>query len=220
MTEPVKRDYRSELRAAQAADTRRSIVSAAARSFAAVGYGATTIEAIAEAAGVSRKTVFTSVGGKVQLLKTALDWAVAGDDAPVAVADRPAMRALLAADDPAELLAGWVRTLVHVDVRVGGLFSALETAADADVEAGRLLEAYQRQRVAGAREVITRLDQLDALTSGLSRAKAVDVAWLATDPVLYDRLVRVRGWSVGAFEAWLRRSLSAQLLGPQRVPRT
>ena len=31
---------------------------------------------------MSRKTVFTAVGGKLDLLKTALDWAVAGDDRP------------------------------------------------------------------------------------------------------------------------------------------
>src|SRR3954464_6783264 len=52
MIESVKRDYRSGLRAAQAADTRRLIVSAAARLFVEDGYGATTIDAIAETAGV------------------------------------------------------------------------------------------------------------------------------------------------------------------------
>ena len=50
----VKRDYRSELRTAQARQTRRSIVSEAARLFVEDGYGATTIDAVAEAAGVSR----------------------------------------------------------------------------------------------------------------------------------------------------------------------
>jgi AcrR family transcriptional regulator len=212
MKDPVKRDYRSELRTAQAADTRRSIVAAAARSFTELGYGATTIDAVADAAGVSRKTVFTSVGGKVELLKTALDWAVAGDDAPLALADRPGMRDILAGEDPVELLAGWVRTLVEIDVRAAGLFAALEIAADADAEAGRLLREYQRQRLAGAREVLTRLGRLDALTTQLSRARAVDVAWLASDPALFDRMVRLRGWSVKGFEAWLRRSLIAQLL--------
>ena len=92
MSVSVKRDYRSELRTAQARETRRSIVSAASRLLVENGYGATTIDAIADAAGVSRKTVFTAVGGKLELLKTALDWAVAGDDRPVALADRRAMQ--------------------------------------------------------------------------------------------------------------------------------
>jgi hypothetical protein len=33
--------------------------------------------------------VFNSVGGKVALLKLALDWAIVGDDEPIALADRP-----------------------------------------------------------------------------------------------------------------------------------
>jgi AcrR family transcriptional regulator len=214
MSESVKRDYRSELRASQAADTRRSIVSAAAGLFAGAGYGATTIDAVAEAAGVSRKTVFTAVGGKVELLKTALDWAVAGDNRAVALADRPEVRGLLALDDPGELLTGWVRVMVAIDVRVAGLFAALAVAADSDDEARRLLEEYQHQRLVGARQVIKRLVGLDALGGDLSRADAVDVAWLATDPVLFDRFVGIRGWSVARFEAWLARTLSAQLLKP------
>jgi AcrR family transcriptional regulator len=47
------------------------------------GYAPTTIEAIAERAGVSRRTVFTSVGGKADLSKLAFDWTLAGDDEPV-----------------------------------------------------------------------------------------------------------------------------------------
>jgi AcrR family transcriptional regulator len=214
MSEPVKRDYRSGLRAAQAADTRRLIVSTAARLFVEGGYGATTIDAVAEAAGVSRKTVFTAVGGKVDLLKTALDWAVAGDDLPVTVADRPAVRELLALDDADALITAWVRVMVAIDVRVAGLFLALEVAADGDDAASGLLEESRRQRLVGARAVVKRVAALDALTGAVSRADAADIAWLATDPVLFDRFVRIRGWSVGKFESWLTRTLTGQLLNP------
>ena len=215
MSEHVKRDYRSGLRTAQAEQTRRSIVSAAARLFVDDGYGATTIDAVAESADVSRKTVFTAVGGKVDLLKTALDWAVAGDDQPVTVADRPEVRELLAMDDPVALLTAWARVMVAVDVRVAGLFRVLEIAADGDAAAHLLLDEYRRQRLVGARAVVKRLGGLRALTEGMSRIEAADVAWLATDPVLYDRLVRIRGWSVGRFELWLARTLTDQLLARQ-----
>jgi AcrR family transcriptional regulator len=214
MSELVKRDYRSGLRAAQAADTRRLIVSAAARLFVEAGYGATTIDAVAEAAGVSRKTVFTAVGGKVELLKTALDWAVAGDDDPIAMADRPAVRQLLALEDPVALLTTWAHVMVEIDVRVASLFQAVEVAADCDDSASTLLDESRGQRLADARTVVNRLAALDALTDTVSRADAVDVAWLATDPVLFDRFVRIRGWSVAKFEAWLGRTLAAQLLKP------
>ena len=97
----VKGVYRSALRDSQARATRKAIVDAAAALFIARGYGGTTIDAIAEAAGVSRKTVFTSVGGKADALKLALDWAVTGDDAPVALFDRPQIRALAPTRTPA-----------------------------------------------------------------------------------------------------------------------
>ena len=62
MPGPVKRQYRSSLRAAQAAGTRLLIIQTAARLFIQDGYVATSVDAIAEAAGVSRATVFASVG--------------------------------------------------------------------------------------------------------------------------------------------------------------
>jgi len=188
------------------------IVSAAAHLFVEDGYGATTIDAVAEAAGVSRKTVFTAVGGKVDLLKTAMDWAVAGDDEPTALADRAPLKALLGLDDPVGLLIDWASVMVAVDVRVASLYLALEVAADGDDAAGALLEQSRRQRLAGARMVVKRLAALNALTDAVTRADAVDVAWLATDPVLFDRFVRIRGWSVAKFENWLTRLLIEQLL--------
>ena len=207
MAARVKRDYRSDLRAAQALQTRRAIVAAASELFTAEGYGATTVDAVAKAAGVSRKTVFTAVGGKLDLLKTALDWAVAGDDRPVALADRSVIRGLLDETDPKRLITGWVHVLVDIDSRVGSLMRALEVAANVDAEAQTLVDDSQRQRLAGARTVVRRLVALGALKPGLSRAQAVDVAWLASDAVLHDRLVRTRGWSAGRFEDWLAEGL-------------
>ncbi|MCT7661906.1 TetR/AcrR family transcriptional regulator [Mycobacterium deserti] len=211
MSGGVKREYRSDLRSAQAEQTRRAVVDAASRLYVEHGYGGTTIDAVARAAGVSRKTVFTAVGGKLDLLKTALDWAVAGDDRPVALEDRSEMRALLALDDPVDLLAGWARILVDIDRRVGPLMTALEVAAGGDAEAAALIESSQHQRLEGARTVVRRLTALKALRPDLSRDTAVDIAWLASDAVLYDRLVRLRGWSHTRFETWLAQNLCWQL---------
>src|SRR5690348_17652255 len=129
MAAAVKRGYRSDLRAAHAVETRRRIVASAAELFVAHGYGATTVDAVAEAAGVSRKTVFTAVGSKLDLLTTAVDWAVAGDDDAVPLAERPAMRRLLSRRDPGDLLAGLARSTTAIGVRVAALYSAVEVAA-------------------------------------------------------------------------------------------
>ena len=88
--------------------------------------------------------------------------------------------------------------LVDIDSRVGSLMRALEVAANTDAEAQALVDDSQRQRLAGARTVVRRLVALGALKPGLSRDQAVDIAWLASDAVLHDRLVRTRGWSQAA----------------------
>src|SRR4051812_19673941 len=132
MSDAVKRDYRSKLRAAQARETRRPIVGAAARRYVQVGYGATTIDAVAEAAGVSRKAVFTAVGGRVDLLELALDWGVAGDDQAIALADRAGVRRLMDQHDPRVVLDGFAGSVVEIGARVAPLFGALEVAAGMD----------------------------------------------------------------------------------------
>ncbi|MGZ5398251.1 MAG: TetR/AcrR family transcriptional regulator [Mycobacterium sp.] len=212
MSAGVKRDYRSDLRSAQALQTRRAIVTAASELFAAQGYGATTVDAVAAAAGVSRKTVFTAVGGKLDLLKTALDWAVAGDDQQLALADRSDIRGLLDQTDPEKLVIGWVNVLVNIDSRVGPMMRALEIAANVDAEAQDLLDDSQRRRLAGARTIVRRLVALGALKPGLNQNQAADIAWLASDPMLHDRLVRTRGWPRGRFEKWLAELLLEQLI--------
>src|SRR5689334_21602151 len=118
MTPPVKRSYSSDLRAAHARETRRAIVSAAARLFVEEGFARTTVDDIARAAGVSRKTVFTAVGGKVDLLKLALDWAIVGDDEPVALEQRPQVEALGQQTDPDAVIRGYARIVAEIASRV------------------------------------------------------------------------------------------------------
>ena len=213
MPDSVKRDYRSELRAAQAQETRRSIVAAATRLFVGGGYGATTIDAVAEAAGVSRKTVFTAVGGKLDLLKLALDWAVAGDDQAVALSDRAAIRRWMDQADPRQVLDGLASMLAEIGARVGALYGALEVAAGIDPAARELAEELQRRRLDDARKVVGPLRDMKALTTDITYQEAVDLVWLAMDPALFDRLVRVRRWSTSRFKEWLASTLCRQLLG-------
>src|SRR6267142_4503964 len=212
MSDAVKRDYRSDLRAAQAQETRRSIVSAATRLFVEDGYGSTTINAVAEAAGVSRKTVFAAVGGKLDLLKLTLDWSVAGDDQAVALSDRAAIRKLMDQPDPRGVLSGLVALLVAIGTRVAPLYVALEVAASMDPAARDLVEESQRRRLDDAHKVVGRLRDLDALTTHITYQEAVDVVWLAMDPAIFDRLVGVRGWTASRFEEWLVDTLCRQLL--------
>jgi AcrR family transcriptional regulator len=212
MPASVKRGYQSPLRSAQAQATRRRIVAAAAELFVSSGYEGTSVDAIADAAGVSRKTVFTAVGGKSELLALAMDWAVAGDDKPVPLAARPDVFALLDLPQPGAVLDAWAAVLTDIDARVDGLFAALECAAASDEAAHALFDRMSAQRREGAAAVVDAVAALGGLREELSRSEAIDLAALFTEPLLHRRLVGGRGWSRRRFQRWLAGTLREQLL--------
>jgi AcrR family transcriptional regulator len=210
-SQPPKR-YASEVRDEQARRTRRAIVTAALELFQAQGYAATTIDGIAAAAHVSRRTVFNSVGGKAALLKLALDWAIVGDDEPIAMADRPAIKAIQAESDPRKGLMLWVQTVTEVAARTAPLGEVLTAAADCDPAAADLLAEASRGRMFGATAFIQYLVSLDGLAAGLTEQHAADLCWALMDGHLFRLLVVERGWSTADFIRWLSDSLAAVLL--------
>lgn len=216
VTTGAERTYTSALRARQAQQTRRRIVEAAAGLFGERGYGATTIDAVAAAAGVSRKTVFDSVGGKVQLVKLAYDYAIVGDDVPVPLAEPAEVAALEAESDPGNRLTAYSAMVVGINLRISGVWRALEGAAANDVEARALYEELVTQRQRSMRGPALGMAEAGVLRSGLTAEMAADLLWLYNDPALFDKLVRQRGWSVGQFRSWLAETLQTQLLGPSR----
>ncbi|MDT7573658.1 MAG: hypothetical protein QOE05_3832 [Actinomycetota bacterium] len=209
---PVKKPYASTLRATQAAATRRAIVDAAAALFIEHGYGATSVDAIAEAAGVSRKTVFTSVGGKLETLKLALDWAIAGDDAPIPVLERPHVQAALREPDARRILRDFATNIVDVMGRTAALLRVLESAAGIDADLRGLSDDVRDQRQQGMSFLAAVLDQRGALRADLTVDEAADVLWLLNDSAPYHRLVVERGWSIERYESWLADTLVALLL--------
>ena len=211
MNQPARR-YTSEIRDEQARRTRRTIVTAAHDLFLAQGYAATTIDAVAQAAHVSRRTVFNSVGGKATLLKLALDWALVGDDEPVPMADRPAVKAIQAEPDPRKALALWVQMVTEVAARVTPIAEVITAAADADPDAARLIADGDRDRMFGATAFVGYLASLNGLAPGLTQQHAADMCWAIMDGHLYRCLVIQRGWSATDYTQWLATGLAATLL--------
>ena len=212
MSEAVKRNYASPLRAEQAQATRRAIVDAAARLFVEHGYGDTTVDAIAAAAGVSRKTVFTSVGGKVEALKLARDWAIVGDDEPIPMLERPAVKAAVLEKDARKLVAGYVEQYIGSATRVAAIHHVIESAAGLDEDLRALSVEGWEQRRFGMGVFAQHLARLNALRDDLSADTAADVMWLYNDPETFYKLVIKRGWPVERFAEWLRRTLTEQLI--------
>jgi AcrR family transcriptional regulator len=214
MSDPVKRHYASTLRADQARATRRAIVDAAALLFVDRGYGATTVDAIAEAARVSRKTVFTSVGGKVEALKLAVDYAIVGDDEPIPLMERPEIQRQKQEPDARRLLRAFATVHRGVAERVARLVKVAEAAAGTDPALRELAEQGAAQRRRGMGVLAGQLAERQALPTDLTIDEAADILWLFNDPLTYHRLVIERGWPPDRYERWLGDALAALLIRP------
>ena len=217
VTPPVKRTIDSPLRREQAALTRRRIVAAAGSLFAERGYMATSIEDIAAAAGVGRATVFKAVGGKPALLKLAFDVAVAGDDEPVPVRERPEGKRIEAEPDPYRALQLFAHGLAERASRMAPIYWSVVEAAGADDQVRRLAEELDAQRRHGAGLFVAELARKGPLRAGLDRARAAQVLSVYMEPAAYRTLVTGHGWTLARFSAWLADTLVHQLL-PPRVP--
>jgi AcrR family transcriptional regulator len=211
----VKRAYDSRLRLERADATRLAIAAAAGRLFAESGYAATSIEAIAAAAGVGRATVFTSVGGKPELLKEAYRLAVRGPaDANTPLGQQARSRRISAEPDAHKLLAGYAGVIVEVGSRLAPLYEAVRAAAHANAEAREFWHLITEERRSAATGIVRRLAERDALLDGLDRQSASDILWVLNDPGLYQLLVTQRRWTQRRFRSWLTGSMQAQLLQP------
>jgi AcrR family transcriptional regulator len=208
----VKREYRSPLREASARATRDAIIGAATRLFVEQGYAASSVDAIAEAAGVSRATVFATFGGKAALLKAAYDVALVGDDEPIALPDRARSKEVQAQPDAARLLEGYAEILTDISGRLAPIYEAVRGGASADPEAREVWEKIQTERRIGGTNVVKLITARKALRKDLDREAAGDLVWVLNDPGLYFMLVHRRRWSPARFQSWLAETLKTQLL--------
>jgi AcrR family transcriptional regulator len=209
---PRKR-YSSPLRQQQAATTRRAVLDAARELFTSQGYAATTIDQIADRAGVSKPTVFSAVGSKQTLLRSVRDVAIAGDEEPVAVQRRPHIERIRVEPDQRRAAALIARHLSEVASRYAEIFEVVRAAAHTgDEELRKLWEAEEAERLQGARLMIDTLRAKGPLRAGVSTNVAIDLMWWLMAPDHYHRLVHGRGWTKQKYGDWLATSIRRLLL--------
>ena len=158
MADVKRRPYRTTIRRG---DAPALICAAAYRLFSDKGYLATSIEDIAAEAGVARPTIFTAVGPKATILRLVVDQALAGDDAPVPIAQRPWWREAIDEPDAVRSIQLHARNMCLINQRAAPVLRALETAASVDAEAGEVWDRFQRQRRQGLNEFAVALDPQD-----------------------------------------------------------
>jgi AcrR family transcriptional regulator len=212
------RRYDSTGRQAQVVATRRRIVEAAVQKFVAGGYGSTSIADIAKAAGVSAPTVYASFAGKADLLKAAIDFSLAGDDAPIPVAQRPRSVWVHQADTAEELVARWAVLAGELTGRAGLIYDVLIRAADAAPDLRPLLADMERQRHNAISVLVDEIRKRGGLPDGRSVAEARDVTWVCTDPSHFVFLTVRRRWSRKRYVEWIRNALTKLVIEPDSTP--
>ncbi|GAA2755854.1 TetR/AcrR family transcriptional regulator [Actinopolymorpha rutila] len=198
-------------RAQQAQRTRQKVVAAARELFISQGYGATTLQEIADRAGVSVQTIYFSFGNKGSVLKEVVDTSVAGDDEPVATMDRPWFREAIDQPSAAEQLEAHVHGTRRILDRVAPITEMVRTAALTNPD---LLDLWERDanprhvvQTAAAQALASKPDAV----SDLSVAEIADRLYGVLSPELYLLLVRDRGWEPGDWESWALDTLRHQL---------
>ena len=191
-----KPGYHSPLRARQAAETRQAIVGAAVRLFGERGWAATTLPMIATEAGTAVDTIYSAFGSKTNLLMAAIDLAIAGDDEPTAMVDRPEL-AHFAEGTRVERLRTGVRFTMGVYERSLPILRTLQEAAASDEVARARLRQYDNDR----RDVM--VVGLGFILGHPAPDDFVDAIWALVSPEVLTMLTEKREWSVADTEAWL-----------------
>ncbi len=188
----------------QAQETHKIIVTAAQALFLEQGYICTTIEAIAERAGVATSTVYAIFGSKRGILRAIRDtWH-----------ERTHIREVLSSSpmnaNPDERI-GQLAEATRKQWEMGAEVTAIYTgAAAADPRAAaELTQALTGQRE-GLHSFAKSLEP--HLQSDLDVEHAASILQALCLPEVFDELVRHSGWSAVEYQIWLVKTLKSQLL--------
>ena len=210
MTE-VKRSYDASGRRAQARARRLAVVLAARDLFERDGYRPTTIAAIAAHAGVSAESVYKGFGTKAALAKAVFDLALAGDDEPVTVAERPAMQAVRDEPDVRRKIAMFVDGLAQRQARSARVTILIRDGRHVDDSLAPVWAKLHDEGLTGMTTLGRHLLETGQLRDGIGLDEVRDVLWnyLAIDH--YERLVLSRGWSLERYSRWLADAITSAL---------
>jgi AcrR family transcriptional regulator len=187
----------------RAGRTRARILTAARAEFTAKGYHATTMAAIASAAGVAVQTVYFVFGTKPALLQELLGVAVmglSGDGLPV---QRP---------EDTRALASFVAGAIPVYSRAAAVAETARVAAQTDSDVADVYTQAESRRVEEFSRVIHALADHDALRADLTIAQATAVLTTVFGPQSYLSYTAEHQWSDAELADWMSDALARLLL--------
>lgn len=184
MSKPVKgpRSYDASRRQEAAERTRLAILAAARDLFATDGYAGTSVQAVADRAGVAVDTVYAKVGRKPQLLLAVHDMALAEGPAPVPAEQRDYVRAVRAAPTAAAKLHTYAAAMGRLLPTTVPLLNALREAGTADPDCAAQYDQLSRRRATNMRLFAAELRSTGELRDDLTDDAVADVIWSLNSP--------------------------------------
>jgi AcrR family transcriptional regulator len=213
MEDGVKRGQRPATRRGdQARATRRRIIAAATVLFIENGYTSTTLDQIAEGAGVAVQTVYFHFGNKRTVLKEALDVAAVGDDQPIPVLERPWLHEARNATDPDRVVALWIEASRAILDRGAPLMRVVRDAATADPDMAVLWATNEQQRAISYQMMAQQLADGGALKADIPIEQAADVLFALLSLEMYLVFTTTRSWTPQQWQQWTTHTIRATLL--------
>jgi AcrR family transcriptional regulator len=194
--------------------TRQAILQAASELFAAQGFAATTISAIAAAADVAAETVYSRFSNKLTLISEILETAIVGDAPRVDVLELPEISAIRAITDQGTQLARLAHLSRGILERTALAHRILRNSGTADPALGKFVAADRQRRHRHQTAHIAMLLDNGPLREGMSAADAAATYSALANPDIYAELTSYRGWSPDHYENWLSHALTQLLLPP------
>lgn len=205
----ASKEARLTHRQRQALWTRRLIVDAARELFLEQGYSATTIEAIAEEAGVAVSTVYAAYKNKRTILRAIREaW---HEQTQAREINEEASRQT----DPKRRLSIVANATRRQWETGGAVVVVYQGAAAADREAAAELEEALRGRRTALDRIVEGMKEALRLDLEVDRAAAILRALCRAE--VYRELVEESGWSPDEYEAWLFETLAEQLLPSKAI---
>lgn len=207
-----RRTYDASGRQQRAAANQERVLEVARRLFAERGYAETTIESIANEAGLAVPTVYAMFGAKRGVLSRLLDRLVSGDPTTPPVLQTAGAREVLAEPDPHRALALFAAHMTQIQDRVGPIMEVMKNAARSEPDVAELYARAQANRFRNLEAVAKKLAEQGALRAGLSIEDAGRTIWVLASPDTRQMLRAHAGWSAERYQAWLTTTLAAALL--------
>jgi AcrR family transcriptional regulator len=207
------RAYNASGRQRDARQRRQRVVEVATELFLSQGYGATSIEQIADRAEVSAPMIYSAFGSKAGVLKQAVDVAVVGDDEAVGVLDRDGFQDVMTGPDLGAQIRMAAALGREIHARSADLLALVAGVAGADPAVAELQADLRRQRLESGHAFVGALPP-GSLQPGLDVDEACEVLDLIAGPEGWSRLVTEAGWTPERYEAWLADAIERLITGP------